>query len=285
MSVELWIDDGDPWYLSEDIWVVPGSDPNSLPGSPIANTPAYVWTRVRNQGTSPVPDASVRFYWADPSTAITPASAHLIGSSYVSLEPDEEKDVLCITPWTPQFVNEGHECLITEAFAPTDPLPPRSSTDSFSVAEDRHVAQRNISVGVTRSNSARFFYPFLIGNVFRLNQKEADVRVRRVTMKRHARLLARLGFEKPPSEAEGFEDVGLAPFRCGQLPPESGKSAYQRALKPGELESLALVAQLPPRFPQGTGAMFVMEQFAGDKVIGGLAVLIVPESAIEKEGV
>jgi len=27
MAAELWIDDGNPWYLSSDIWVVPGDYP------------------------------------------------------------------------------------------------------------------------------------------------------------------------------------------------------------------------------------------------------------------
>ena len=97
MSVELSIDDGNPWYLSPDIWVVPGNDPNGPIGMPVAHKPAYVWVRVNNRGTAPVSNAVVRYYWADPSTAVTVSTANLIGVSYVSLNPGEEKDVLCLS--------------------------------------------------------------------------------------------------------------------------------------------------------------------------------------------
>jgi hypothetical protein len=102
MAVELWIDDGDPWYLSPDIWVVPGNDPNGLPGIPILNMPSYVWARVHNRGTTGVSNATVRYYWADPSMAITPSTATLIGTSYVNLTPGETKEVLCLTRWIPR---------------------------------------------------------------------------------------------------------------------------------------------------------------------------------------
>ena len=36
MAVELEIRDGDPWYLSPDVWTVPGNDPEGPPGLPIA---------------------------------------------------------------------------------------------------------------------------------------------------------------------------------------------------------------------------------------------------------
>jgi len=142
MTVELWMDDGNPWYLSPDIWVVPGADPLAAPGQPTEDEPAYVWGRVHNRGTFDVSDATVRFYWADPSTLVTRASANLIGTSSAALAAGETKDVLCLTQWLPQFVNEGHECLIAEAFAPADPLPPHAPTDPFNVPTDRHVAQR-----------------------------------------------------------------------------------------------------------------------------------------------
>ena len=121
MAVDLWVDDGNPWYLSPDIWVVPSDDPNDPPGMPVADVSAYVWARVRNRGSTPVTNASVRFYWADPSTVITPTTATLIGTSSVSLSASESKEVLCVTPWIPQFVNGGHECLLAQAFAPSDP--------------------------------------------------------------------------------------------------------------------------------------------------------------------
>lgn len=93
MAVELENRDGDLWWLSPDVWVVPGTDPEGSPGTPIAGTPAYMWARVRNNGTSTVNNAEVRFYWADPSAAFDRNTAHYVGSSFVSLGPAEISDV------------------------------------------------------------------------------------------------------------------------------------------------------------------------------------------------
>lgn len=145
MAVELVIHDGDPWYLSPDIWVVPGSDPLGEIGLPTVDKPAFIWARVHNEGTTPVSSARVNYYWADPSMVLTPATATLIGSSFVSLTQEEAKEVLCLVPWTPVWVNDGHECLIVEAYHPDDPIS-RGPNESFNPGVDRHVAQRNIGV-------------------------------------------------------------------------------------------------------------------------------------------
>lgn len=71
MPVEIEIRDGDPWWLSPDIWVVPCEDPEGPSGAPIAGATNYVWAMVHNRGGSGVVNATVRFYWAGPS-AITP---------------------------------------------------------------------------------------------------------------------------------------------------------------------------------------------------------------------
>lgn len=43
MAVQLQIRDGDPWWMSPDIWVVPGNDPNGAPGQPIVGQDNYLW--------------------------------------------------------------------------------------------------------------------------------------------------------------------------------------------------------------------------------------------------
>ena len=128
MAVQLEIDDGNPWYLGPDIWAVPGDDPNGLPGIPRAGQTAYVWARVHNRGSDPVSNGTVRYWWADPSTTITENTATPIGTANVSLDAKQTAEVLCLTPWTPSWVNNGHECLIVEAFSSQDPLPPHTPT-------------------------------------------------------------------------------------------------------------------------------------------------------------
>ena len=44
--VLLEIEDGDPWYLSPNVWTVPGTNPEGPPGLPIAGKPAYLWARL-----------------------------------------------------------------------------------------------------------------------------------------------------------------------------------------------------------------------------------------------
>lgn len=78
MAVALTIHDGDPhWYLSPDIWVVPGADPSGTPGSPVAGQPAYLWAGVENLGSTDAKGVRIDLYWANPAlqvTAITPHS-------------------------------------------------------------------------------------------------------------------------------------------------------------------------------------------------------------------
>jgi hypothetical protein len=165
MTVELVIRDGDPWWMSPDVWVVPGEDPEGAPGTPVVGQNAYMWAHVRNNGTSTVNNAEVRFYWADPSTAFDRNTAHYVGSSFVSLGSGDETDVLLLVPWIPEFVNNGHECILAEAFHPSqDPLP---ATPAFNVPTDDHVAQRNLTV-VLPAASGLFHLNF---NAFNTSRK------------------------------------------------------------------------------------------------------------------
>jgi hypothetical protein len=145
MAAELEIRDGTPWWASTDIWVAPGNDPNSAPGQPIAGEPAFVWARVHNNGDSNVEQAQVRFWWANPSAGVLRTTATLIGASAVNLRSGETKDVLCVIPWVPTVVNNGHECLVAEILHPADPLP-QPLPEAFQPMVLRQVAQRNMVV-------------------------------------------------------------------------------------------------------------------------------------------
>jgi hypothetical protein len=275
MAVELWIDDGNPWYLSPDIWVVPSDDPNDPPAMPFEGVSAYVWARVHNRGSTAVSNATVRYYWADPSTLITRASATLIGTSSASLAAGETKDVLCVTPWVPQFVNSGHECLVAEAFAPADPLPPNTPSDPFDVPGDRHIAQRNISVGKA-APMMMFIHPFVMGAGGRAGDRVV-VRTRRAPLETLKPLAALLGVDRLPEEAPELEEVGVRPYRCGEPVDEVGRPELDVELRPGERRGMALAVRVPEKAPSGTGALFLVEQLAGEDVVGGIGVLVLVE--------
>jgi len=143
MAIELEIRDGSPhWYLSPDAWIV-ASPGDTAESQPIAGTPCYLMAKVRNNGTTSVTNATVRFYWGNPAIGVDRNTATLIGQSFVSLTTGQVEDVLCLTPWIPEFLNEGHECILAEAFHGNDSLP---ATTDFNVPTDRHVAQKNLSV-------------------------------------------------------------------------------------------------------------------------------------------
>ncbi len=146
MAASLLIRDGDTyWWNSPDIWVIPGSDPNGSPGQPIAGQSAFVWVRVQNTGDVAVMGARINFYWANPTTGVYRSTANYIGSSFVDLSAGETKEVLCVTPWIPVIVNDGHECLVAEVIHTADPLP-TPLPDEFNAKIYRQIAQKNLSV-------------------------------------------------------------------------------------------------------------------------------------------
>ena len=169
MCALMTIRDGDPWWISPDIWTVPGSDPNAKPASPSVGQPTFVWVRIRNNGTSALKDVQLRFYWSNPATGVLRSNSTLIGSSFTSIAPGKDSEVLCLTPWIPVGVNDGHECLVVEALHPLEPLP-TPPPDSFSPPKFDQVAQRNISLVKMRKNTIRML-PIQVAAPFRHGRK------------------------------------------------------------------------------------------------------------------
>ena len=126
---------GTVFWESPDVWVVSSLGINQpVPGE--ANT---VYARVSNLGLQDATGVFVKFWWADPSLAITEATANLIGIGSIDIPAGSSAVVTCPNPWVPVIVNNGHECLLAEAFLPaSDPL-----TAPMDPVDDRHVGQKN----------------------------------------------------------------------------------------------------------------------------------------------
>jgi len=270
MSVLLEIPDGNPWWLSPHVWTVPGDNPEGSEGLPVAGSPCYLWARVTNGGRDRVENATVRFYWANPAVGFDRTTANLVGTSFVSLEAGATREVLSLTPWIPQFVNNGHECILAEAFHPTfDPLP---ATPAFDVPQDRHVAQRNLSVLLPAQ--PLFFLPFEVHNPGRKAAKyRIDARV--APLKLAAPLLKGLGRTVHVPEREG------KPPKLGFVQSPCPREEDLKALK-GSIAGLAV----PPRQragltlvgEAGAGACLVhVEQTLDGRLVGGLSVLVLPQ--------
>jgi hypothetical protein len=275
MSVNIQIDDGDPWYFSPDIWVVPGNDPNGSPGVPTAGQSAYVWARIHNRGTDAVDDIPIQFWWGDPSTAITPNTATPIGTSYVTLLPGETAEVLCLTPWRVSWANGGHECLIVEAYAAADPAFPMNPNDPFDPQSDPHMAQLNLNV--LPSIGGMLVFPFVAANALRLDPESITLRVRRDRIDLLKAVQSHLGLQNLPSELPGQAEFGLRPYRCGDPIDDVGKTEVTIPLKTNTRVGMALICRVPEDAEEGRGALLLIEQFFRDKAVGGIGVLVVKE--------
>lgn len=267
MAVELEIRDGDPWWLSPDVWTVPG-DPEGTPGAPIAGSPCFLWARVRNNGSSNVANATVRFYWANPATGFNRNTATQIGTSFVSLPSGTVAEVLCLTPWIPTIVNNGHECVLAEAFHDIfDPLP---SGPTFNVPTDRHVAQRNLTV--MQAVTGFFHVAFEIHNTSR-KPRSFDLHVREGKLA-GLRPLAEYLKEITPFLTQDNE-AGKAGLLAELCPTE----ADLKYAKP-KIEGLKIAAHGRAGLSvagrvKGPASLFHVEQWDGERLVGGLSVLAV----------
>jgi hypothetical protein len=264
MGVSLEIPHGMPWWESTAIWTVSGTDPSGPPGQPVAGQPTYVWAHVLNTGNTPVQNATVNFYWANPSVGFDRTTATRIGSSFVSLCERDEADVLCLTAWVPAFVNGGHECLVAEAFHPSlDPLPPGNA---FHADTDRHVAQRNLSV--LAMMGGRFSFPFEVDNPLRID-REFTIRVRAATTDELIATARRLGI-RPPKHPGTLAELAFSHEPC---PRTDGTTAKHHEIHVQVERNTRLGLSILGRV-KGDAALLRIEQLHAGRLIGGLSILV-----------
>jgi hypothetical protein len=273
MSVLLEIQDGNPWYLSPDIWTVP-NDPNGAPALPEVGAPCFLWARVHNNGTERVDNATVRYYWANPAVGFDRTTANLIGTSFVSLDPGKVADVLCLTPWVPVFVNGGHECVLAEAFHNSlDPLP---GTPAFNVPTDRHVAQRNLSV--IQMAGQMFHLAFEVHNprrtegTFSISAHMGEVAELRALQ----RTMGKLQIPEKLGKARG---LGFLPTACpeGEERDKAKASLGKIVIGAGGRKGFSLVGSL-----EGPAALIHVVQKESDQVCGGLSVLVLKQKEAKR---
>jgi hypothetical protein len=266
--VRLEIEDGRPWYLSPNVQVVSIENPDEEV-IPTAGVPSLLRATVRNTGQSSVENAVVRFYWANPALGFDRTTANRVGTAFVSLGGGQTENVLCLSAWDPVLVNEGHECVLAEAFHPNlDPLP---SGPAFNVPRDRHVAQRNLSVVQARNRFFRFFFevhnPQRKARSFTITAQQGELEQLRVFEKLLGDLLTAKGsFEVLGFTPSMFPDAdeldNLTPQLDEVLVDPHGKVGFSLA---GELE--------------GEAAFVLITQAEGEREVGGLGVVVHQEEA------
>ncbi len=141
----LVIGHGNPWWLSPNVWVVPFNDfSQPSPGvlHPVVGQQYNCVANVSNTSQQTFPDANVYFYWANPSLGIiTGVNANPIGSWSGGVDAGAPAFAFEYAPWTPSFVNNGHECIIANVVAGSVTGP-----TILDGANDPTVAQRNLGV-------------------------------------------------------------------------------------------------------------------------------------------
>lgn len=273
MSVELLIRDGSPyWYLSPDIWVVPGNDPTGPAGNPVAGQPAYLWAHVANTGNTDATGVRVDFYWANPALHVLRSNATLVGSAFADLPAGGSQDALCLVTWVPVMVNGGHECLVAVANHPADSLPD-PPPDDFNPPAYPQVAQRNLSVLAASMHA--------LAHVITISGRRRSDKVAVVTAEVGGELdqvtLGRLGLKGLRQAKKAVVEVGLAREpRCPGEKDPLGPNRMEVRVPKGQ--STAVFAAIRARdLAQGEYQLVHLAERDGDQVVGGLAFVIVPE--------
>jgi len=126
-----------------------------------AGVPATVTTQIWNGGDSEAFAVYIELWWFNPTLAFTSApDTQRIGSKLLNIAGNSYVEV--DFPWTPGFVNNGHECLVVQCSSPTE------GTDDlkypFDAFRDRHVGQHNLMVSSPKDLP---FIKLSVGNPFR----------------------------------------------------------------------------------------------------------------------
>lgn len=279
MSVQLLIRDGIPdWYLSPDIWVVPGSDPTASPGSPAAGETAYLWAHVANLGSSDANGVRLDFYWANPALQVTRSNATFVGSAYADLPAGGAQDALCLVPWTPVMVNGGHECLVAVANHGSDPLP-NPLPDAFDPPTYRQVAQKNLTVLVAGGQAMSLI--LTVSGLLRADKRvtlTADV-----GGELDARTLAGLGLRGLRPAKRPRAEAGLdLEARCVGAKDPIGKDRLDLAVRRGTSTAVHLAVRAKG-LPENEYELVRIVERDGDRVLGGLGFVVVAQKAKRTE--
>lgn len=273
----LVVHDGLLWFISGDIWVVPGASAAGVPSPPTAGSSNWVWARVWNDGKAPIYNATVNFYWADPTTAVTRATAKLIGTAYVNVPAQSYITVSCPNTWTPAAGSAAHLCLVVEAFDPIiDPLLSPTG-NSFNVIADRHVAQRNVIV-VAADASEGTSVDFEVVNPDLEQSQLLTIGVDAMDDHTLSGLSQSLGW--PAGQGRSLAATHAEVFRRVD-DPEAGEvfeePCSELSLGPGERSAMT-VRITPTADDRGKRAVAVVQRM-GEEEHGGLVVVVTNERA------
>ncbi len=274
--------------------------PSTFGGVAKAGAPNTLYAQVWNLGKAPAYRVRVEFYWFNPSLGISRSDANFIGATWVDLGNRFARNadwtevrgvggaylslgshviVRCPTTWVPQFVNNGHECLVVRVGEPMlDPVAPAQ----FSAVADRHVAQRNIAV-INSSSPANIDLALDLGYLDQTGQSEIEVvaddtngmdwlklhagsRTATFTTPAHKPVYGLL-----PAHASGGRllDIARTPLEHRQ-PLLRARETVQRGCDPLTVQFHAGIADMQP----GEAQLFRIRQRVNGALVGGYSVVL-----------
>ena len=258
---------GTVFWESPDVWVESSLGINQ----PVVGEKNKVFARVTNYGLEQANGVVVKFWWADPSVAITETSAHKIGIGSVDIPAKRSAVVECPKPWIPIEENGGHECLLAEAYVPAfDPL-----TAPMDPVLDRHVGQKNEQL-VLLEPGMSFHFPVHLANIAPLRQAVAlelhqARNERMLPLSMH--LQAHAGTFVAPTDAFARGLLALGPTGGGGCMPVPWV-ARSLELEPWESRTVELSGAVPRDSRRGETFAFRLVERIGPLVTGGYTVVV-----------
>ena len=286
MSVQLEVRDGSPdWWESPDIWVVPGADPEGSPGAPVAGQPAYLWATVANHGSTDASQVQVDFWVADPTTQIRRSTAHHIGTAYADVPAGGTQDVLCLVPWDVTVVNGGHECVVVAAASPADPLSPTpTDPDLLDPPTYRQIAQRNLSVLQLGSGQLAELLLTVTAGARAAKATVLQVGPGGELSREVLRSLGLRGGKPAPDKITFGLSAGPSREReraAGEHGDAPGGRALHLDVPRGAAAGAYLGVAARKPLDAGEYAVVRVAELDGDRTLGGLSLVVVPQAAAE----
>ena len=281
---------GTVFWESPDVWTLGSMGVNQ----PVVGEPTQVFCRITNFGLQDATGVTIKYYWADPSVAIVEDPTKLIGM-ITGATVTANNSVVFQSPadWTPIEVNNGHECLVAEAYVQvfddlTDPMHPFS---------DRHVGQKNENL-IQIQPSQKFQFHLEALNFTSLEQQVVIEARRGVIPRNLPQRFGRpamwkttlldpmhalsVGIEisskairstPPLTSRRGryIESHGSTIAPGCLAPPDAGKSYLSRA---GDVHRVTVHGTLPPDAIPGEVHVIRISQRIGEVVVGGYTLYV-----------
>lgn len=274
-----------PWLSPDIIITPPGGDPGDEPKEGVPNAVAVL---VSNAGGMPAIDVWVDVFVTDPSTGWTPAEALRVGGTYIDVMPYGTASVNLT--WTPA-PGPSHRCMLARCslIVPTDTY---ADAENFDVSNDRHIAQRNLSIVAMLGQFVAFRFrlvnplpapaEFIIRAAHIEPTAENIVMLRRTVGCGFAQFGETplrnfdLAVEDPISPGETAGKFGVLDEPAGDIKSGGETTEHRLRMETGEVRGAVLTVERNPNTRPGEIHIMEVAQISTktDRPVGGLWIVV-----------